>query len=163
MRADNGIGLMRKRALEGFDRLLRRKKRRGGDDDLRAPPARADKALDGDVQSMRRVHRENDLLARRHGEELRGCAAAAKQQLVGLLRRGIPAAPGRAHRAHRPHDGPLHRSGLLKRRGGAVEIDHSATSCMPSSETKSTLTGSTPPARQACMARAAWRRGISSV
>lgn len=27
---------MRKRALEGFDRLLRRKKRRGGDDDLRA-------------------------------------------------------------------------------------------------------------------------------
>ena len=36
MRADNGIGLMRKRALEGFDRLLRRKKRRGGDDDLRA-------------------------------------------------------------------------------------------------------------------------------
>ena len=116
-----------------------------------------------DVQSMRRVHRENDLLARRHGEELRGCAAAAKQQLVGLLRRGIPAAPGRAHRAHRLHDGPLHRSGLLKRRGGAVEIDHSATSCMPSSETKRTLTGSTPPARQACMARAAWRRGTSSV
>ena len=115
------------------------------------------------VERMRRVHRENDLLARRHGEELRGCAAAAKQKLVGLLRRGIPAAPGRAHRAHRLLDGPLHRSGLLKRRGGAVEIDHSATSCMPSSETKSTLTGSTPPARQACMARAVWRRGISSV
>lgn len=31
MCADNGIGLMRKRALEGFDRLLRRKKRRGAD------------------------------------------------------------------------------------------------------------------------------------
>ena len=38
---------MRKRALEGFDRLLRRKKRRGGDDDLRAQ--RVQRPCDGVV------------------------------------------------------------------------------------------------------------------
>ena len=181
MRADRGVRSERKRAFKGEHGLRRRKKRRCGDDDLSTqcvqrprdsivliardndPSAGTDETLDGNIQSVRRVHRKDDLLDRWHREKCRRCTAAAKQRFFRLLCRGITAASGRAHRAHRLHDGPLHRGRLLKGRGGVVKVDHSAISRIVPFELRSVLTGSTPPARQACAARAKYLAETSKV
>ena len=84
--------------------------------------------LDGQIQSVRRVHSEYHLL-RRGIEQLPREAAAGKYGLCRPLRRRMPAPADAGVRPDGAGDGLGHGRRLLQRGRGAVKVDHDRTSC----------------------------------
>ena len=91
-------------------------------------PARTDKAAQSNIQTVRRVHGENDLL-RRGVEQLRRLGAAGIDDPRRRVCRRMAAAPDAGAGAHRALHGRIDGLRLLQGRCGAVKIDHGSASC----------------------------------
>lgn len=91
-------------------------------------PARPDKAAQSNIQAVRRVHGENNLL--RHGvEQLRCLGAAGIDDPRRRVCRRMAAAPDAGAGTHRALRGRIDGLRLLQGRCGAVKIDHGSASC----------------------------------
>mgnify|MGYP007002739880 CR=1 FL=1 len=131
MRAHRRIRSLPQGAREALEQPFRRKRRRTGRFNLRPErasgrvtaivlhrrqqhdaPAWPDKAAQGNIQAVRRVHGENDLL--RHGvEQLRRLGAAGIDDPRRRVCRRMAAAPDAGAGAHRALHGRIDRLRLL--------------------------------------------------
>ena len=92
-----------------------------GDEDTRP---RFYQRADRDIQSVRRVHGEDDVLRLRDVKKLRRRHPAAKDKLGCPHRRAVPAPAGACADLHGAQHLPAYRGGLDERRRRVIEIDH---------------------------------------
>ena len=86
---------------------------------------------DREIQAVRGVHREDDLL-RLAVEQTRQLRPAGIGHLRRALRRRMAAPADRSAGADRPRHGTRHRRRLLQARRRRIQIDHGRTSCQGS-------------------------------
>ena len=89
---------------------------------------RPDKAAQGNIQAVRRVHGEHDALRLRNVKQLRRRFSAGKHRVGRAHGGAVAAAAGTRHRAHGHGRRAHYRRRLEQTRSRRVQIDHTVTS-----------------------------------